>query len=113
MTASTSPASSSRPGWWPPASTRQSTSSATRTGTALEVNGSPHRLDLGDEQVRLAHEFGVMLSFGSDSHGPGHLANMRFAVATAGRGWTTADRVINTLPLPELRRFLAKGRPGR
>jgi DNA polymerase (family 10) len=86
---------------------------AARTGTALEVNGSPHRLDLGDEQVRLAHEFGVMLSFGSDSHGPGHLANMRFAVATAGRGWTTADRVINTLPLPELRRFLAKGRPGR
>src|SRR5215207_9204467 len=86
---------------------------AARTGTALEVNGSPHRLDLGDEQVRLAHEFWVMLSFGSDSHGPGHLANMRFAVATAGRGWTTPDRVINTLPMEELRRFLAKGRPGR
>jgi len=86
---------------------------AARTGTALEVNGSPHRLDLGDEQVRLAHRFGVMLSFGSDSHGPGHLAQMRFAVATAGRGWTTADRVINTLPPEELHRFLAKGRPGR
>ena len=86
---------------------------AARTGTALEVNGSPHRLDLGDEQVRLAHQFGVMFSFGSDSHGPGHLANMRFAVATAGRGWTTPDRVINTLPMGELRQFLAKGRPGR
>jgi DNA polymerase (family 10) len=86
---------------------------AARTGTALEVNGSPHRLDLGDEQVRLAHRFGVMLSFGSDSHGPGHLANMRFAVATAGRGWTTPDRVINTLPMEELRRFLAKGRQRR
>jgi DNA polymerase (family X) len=86
---------------------------AARTGTALEVNGSPHRLDLGDEQVRLAHQFGVMLAFGSDSHGPGHLANMRFAVATAGRGWTTPDRVINTLPRDRLRQFLAKGRPGR
>jgi DNA polymerase (family 10) len=86
---------------------------AAATGTALEVNGSPSRLDLGDEQVRLAHQFGVMLAFGADSHGPGHLANMRFAVATAGRGWTTPDRVINTLPLEELRRFLAKGRPGR
>jgi DNA polymerase (family X) len=86
---------------------------AARTGTACEVNGSPHRLDLGDEQVRLAHQFGVMLAFGADSHGPGHLANMRFAVATAGRGWTTPDRVINTLPMDELRRFLAKGRPGR
>jgi DNA polymerase (family X) len=83
---------------------------AARTGTALEVNGSPHRLDLGDEQVRLAHRYGVWLSFGSDSHGPGHLANMRFAVATAGRGWTTADRVVNALPPAELRRFLAKDR---
>jgi DNA polymerase (family 10) len=83
---------------------------AARTGTALEANGSPHRLDLGDEQVRLAHRYGVWLSFGSDSHGPGHLANMRFAVATAGRGWTTADRVVNALPPAELRRFLAKGR---
>jgi len=86
---------------------------AARTGTALEVNGSPHRLDLGDEQVRLAHRFGVWLAFGSDSHGPGHLANIRFAVATAGRGWTTADRVVNALPPAELRRFLAKGRPRR
>ena len=86
---------------------------AARTGTALEVNGSPHRLDLGDEQVRLAHRYGVMLAFGADSHGPGHLANMRFAVATAGRGWTTPDRVVNTLPMDELRRFLAKGRRGR
>jgi DNA polymerase (family X) len=86
---------------------------AARTGTALEVNGSPSRLDLGDEQVRLAHQFGVMLAFGADSHGPGHLANMRFAVATAGRGWTTPDRVLNTLPMKDLRRFLAKGRAGR
>jgi DNA polymerase (family X) len=54
-----------------------------------------------------------MLSFGSDSHGPGHLANMRFAVATAGRGWTTPDQVLNTFPLERLRQFLAKGRSGR
>ena len=86
---------------------------AARTGTALEVNGSPHRLDLGDEQVRLAHRHGVWLSFGSDSHGPRHLPNMRFAVATARRGWTAADRVVNALPPDQLRRFLAKGRAGR
>src|SRR5919197_1261421 len=86
---------------------------AARTGTALEVNGSPHRLDLGDEQVRLAHRHGVWLSFGSDSHGPGHLPNMRFAVATARRGWTAAYRVVNALPPDQLRRFLAKGRAGR
>ena len=86
---------------------------AARTGTALEVNASPHRLDLGDEQVRPGPPVRRSCRFGADSHGPGHLANMRFAVATAGRGWTTPDQVINTLPLDELRRYLAKGRPGR
>jgi DNA polymerase (family 10) len=83
---------------------------AARTGTALEVNGSPDRLDLGDEQVRLALGLGVRLSFGSDSHGPGHLGYMRFAAATAARGWAGPDRVVNALPPGELQRFLAKGR---
>ncbi|HEX6676423.1 MAG TPA: DNA polymerase/3'-5' exonuclease PolX [Actinomycetes bacterium] len=83
---------------------------AARTGTALEVNGSPERLDLGDEQVRLALRLGATLSFGSDSHGPGHLGYMRFAAATAARGWAGPDRVLNALPPAELRRFLAKGR---
>ncbi len=86
---------------------------AARTGTALEVNGSPERLDLGDEQLRVASRHGVRLAFGSDSHGPGHLPNMRFSVATAGRGWITREQVVNTLPEGELRRFLAKGRRRR
>jgi DNA polymerase (family 10) len=86
---------------------------AARTGTALEVNGSPHRLDLCDEHARLAARRGVMLAFGSDSHGPGHLGNLRFAVATAQRGWIGPDQVLNCLPEAALRRFLAKGRPGR
>lgn len=86
---------------------------AARTGTALEVNGSPYRLDLCDEHARLAARRGVMLAFGSDSHGPGHLANMRFAVATAQRGWIGPEQVLNCLPEAELRRFLAKGRSRR
>ncbi|HZD74612.1 MAG TPA: DNA polymerase/3'-5' exonuclease PolX [Actinomycetota bacterium] len=86
---------------------------AARTGTALEVNGSPDRLDLGDEELRVASRHGARLAFGSDSHGPGHLANMRLAVATAGRGWVTSEQVVNTLPKRELRRFLAKGRRRR
>ncbi len=86
---------------------------AARTGTALELNGSPHRLDLSDEHARLAVRRGVRLAFGSDSHGPGHLGNMRFAVATAQRGWIGPDQVLNCLPEPDLRRFLAKRRPGR
>ena len=83
---------------------------AARTGTALEVNGSPERLDLGDEQIRLALRLGVRLAFGSDSHGPGHLGYMRFAAATAVRGWAGPDRVLNAMPPAELHHFLAKGR---
>jgi DNA polymerase (family 10) len=87
--------------------------SAARTGTALEVNGSPERLDLGDEQLRVASRHGARLAFGSDSHGPGHLANMRLSVATAGRAWIGPEQVVNTLPAADLERFLAKGRTGR
>jgi DNA polymerase (family 10) len=83
---------------------------AARAGTALEVNGSPERLDLGDEQLRVASRHGVRLAFGSDSHGPGHLANMRFSVATAGRGWIGPEQVVNTLPAADLGHFLARGR---
>jgi DNA polymerase (family 10) len=86
---------------------------AARTGTALEVNGSPERLDLGDEQLRVATRHAARLVFGSDSHGPGHLANMRFSVATAGRGWIGPEQVVNTLPAAGLDRFLAKGRTRR
>ncbi len=86
---------------------------AARTGTALEVNGSPERLDLGDEQLRVATRHAARLAFGSDSHGPGHLANMRFSVATAGRGWIGPEQVVNTLPAAGLDRFLAKGRGRR
>jgi DNA polymerase (family 10) len=86
---------------------------AARSGTALEVNGSPQRLDLGDEALRLAAGHGVRFAFGSDSHGPGHLEHMRFAVATAARAWLTAEQVINTWPADKLRHFLAKGRPHR
>src|SRR6266536_1257849 len=83
---------------------------AARTGTALEVNGSPERLDLGDEQLRVATRHAARLAFGSDSHGPGHLANMRFSVATAGRGWIGPEQVVNTLPAADLGHFLARGR---
>src|SRR6266540_172908 len=83
---------------------------AARAGTALEVNGSPERLDLGDEQLRVASRHGVRLAFGSDSHGPGHLANMRFSVATAGRGWIGPEQVVNTLPAADLGHFLTRGR---
>jgi DNA polymerase (family X) len=83
---------------------------AARTGTALEINSFPDRLDLRDEHVMWARRYGVKFAVDTDSHSPVHLPFMRYGVGTAGRGWLTKDDVINAWPLSRLRRFLAKGR---
>jgi DNA polymerase (family 10) len=82
---------------------------AARTGTALEVNGYPDRLDLKDEHILWARRHGVRFAVNTDSHATGHLELMRYGVATAQRGWLTKDDVINAWPLGRLRRFLRKG----
>ncbi|MFF7371548.1 DNA polymerase/3'-5' exonuclease PolX [Streptomyces tricolor] len=83
-----------------------------RTGTALEVNAQPDRLDLGDEDILRAREHGVRFAVNSDAHSVPHLAQLRYGVGTAQRGWLTGEDVINTWPLTRLRRFLRKGRRG-
>lgn len=83
---------------------------AARTGTALEINSHPDRLDLKDDHIRWARDSGAMFAIDSDAHAPQHLRLMRFGVATAQRGWLEADRVINTWPRARLERFLRKGR---
>jgi DNA polymerase (family 10) len=83
---------------------------AARTGTALEVNGYPDRLDLKDEHVLWARRHGVKFSVDTDSHATTHLDLMRYGVATAQRGWLTKDDVINAWPLGKLRTFFRKGR---
>lgn len=81
---------------------------AARTGTALEINSSPGRLDLSGELVRRARHAGVRFAVSTDAHAVGHLDHLRFGVATAQRGWASPADVINTYPLGKLRRFLAK-----
>jgi DNA polymerase (family 10) len=82
---------------------------AARTGTALEINAFPDRLDLKDEHIAWARRHGVRFAVDTDAHALPHLDVMRFGVATAQRGWLTKDDVINTWPLARLRRFLRKG----
>jgi len=84
---------------------------AARTGTALEINAFPDRLDLSDELVPRAREYGVVFAIDTDAHAVPHLDYARYGVAIAQRGWVTPDEVINTWPLDRLRCFLAKGRP--
>jgi DNA polymerase (family 10) len=83
---------------------------AARTGTALEVNGHPDRLDLRDEHVRWATRHGVKFAVDTDSHAVGHLAHARFGAGTAARGWARPEDVVTTWPLDRLREFLRKGR---
>src|SRR5690242_17576648 len=79
-----------------------------RTGTALEVNASPQRLDLPSDHIRAARDAGVRFAIASDAHSVSDLGNMPYGVGTAQRGWLTPDDVINTWPLDRLRTFLSK-----
>ena len=77
---------------------------ALQTGTALEVNAMPSRLDLKDTDIHRAHEMGVKLVMSTDSHIPAHLELIRFGIGMARRGWCEAKDILNTRPLSE---FLA------
>jgi DNA polymerase (family X) len=81
-----------------------------RTGTALEINASPQRLDLPSDQIRAARDAGVKFAIDSDAHSVSELGNMPYGTGTAQRGWLTPDDVINTWPLERLRAFLRKDR---
>jgi DNA polymerase (family 10) len=69
---------------------------AVATGTRLEVNGGPERLDLPDWAVRKAVEKGATLVIDSDAHAVEELEWTLYGTANARRGWTTAERVDNT-----------------
>ncbi|WP_432014398.1 DNA polymerase/3'-5' exonuclease PolX [Streptomyces cucumeris] len=83
-----------------------------RTGTALEINAHPDRLDLSDENILRAKSHGVVFALDSDAHSTRDLDHMRFGVGMAQRAWLTTDDVINTWSLTRLRRFLRTKRTG-
>jgi len=82
---------------------------AAETGTVLELNSNPHRLDLNDQWLKRAKDdYGVSFAINTDAHSREGLHNLTFGLATARRGWLTKDDVINTLPLQDLLRRLKK-----
>lgn len=81
---------------------------AKRTGTILEINSYPDRLDLNDAHIRKAVEAGVKLSLGTDSHSKNQLSNMEFGVSQARRGWAENKNIINAMGHEELVKFLKK-----
>lgn len=83
---------------------------ARQRGCYLELNAQPERLDLLDTHCMLAREEGVLVAINSDAHRREDFANLRFGIGQARRGWLTADEVLNTRALPELRQLLARPR---
>ncbi|HEV8341623.1 MAG TPA: DNA polymerase/3'-5' exonuclease PolX [Candidatus Binatia bacterium] len=79
---------------------------AKETGTVLEVDAYPDRLDLKDEYIRKAVEAGVKLVIDSDAHSINHIRFLEFGIAQARRGWAKKKDVINTRPLKEFLRSL-------
>ena len=80
---------------------------AQESGVALELNAHPSRLDLDDVYCRRASELGIPLSINTDAHSASDLDLMYFGVATARRGWLTAEHVINTWSTERILEWLA------
>ena len=83
---------------------------AARTGTALEIDGQPGRLDLPSPLARRAREHGVTFSCDSDAHRVRDLANVAYAVGQARRAWITPAEVLNARSLEGVREFVAAKR---
>jgi DNA polymerase (family 10) len=81
---------------------------AKERGCHLEVNSQPDRLDLDEHHCRFAKEIGLKLAISTDAHDPTQFAFIRYGVDQARRGWLEAEDVLNTRPLKELRRLLAR-----
>jgi DNA polymerase (family 10) len=84
---------------------------AADTGTAIEINAHPSRLDLSASTARRAAERGVLVAIGTDSHDPSRdFDHMRYGLGTARRAWLTPDHVINTRTVRSLLSLLHKKR---
>ena len=74
---------------------------------AVEINGDPRRLDLPPRWLRAARERGIRFVVSTDAHSVAEIANVRYGVAMARRGWVRRDEVLNTLPAEAFARAVA------
>ncbi|TSA30330.1 MAG: DNA polymerase/3'-5' exonuclease PolX [Verrucomicrobiaceae bacterium] len=83
---------------------------AAETGTIIELNANPRRLDMDWRWWPLAKEKGVKCSINPDAHTTAGLQDLIFGVGAARKGWLTKNDVINTLPLDKIIPVLAAKR---
>jgi DNA polymerase (family 10) len=82
---------------------------ALETGTFLEINSQPDRLDLRDTHARLAGDAGLLLAISTDAHELGALDFVELGVAQARRAWLTKSQVLNTRPWREIEKLRKRG----
>jgi DNA polymerase (family 10) len=83
---------------------------AARSGCAIEINGSPHRLDLDWRLAASAAGRGIVYSIGPDAHSIRELENTGYAVGIARKGWVTREATLNAKTADELSEWLEKRR---
>ena len=75
------------------------------TGTALEIDSQPDRLDLRDVHARLAGEAGARVCIDSDAHSTAALGYVEYGLAVARRAWLTGEQILNTRPWREIEKL--------
>ena len=86
-------------------------SAAKKVNVALEIDGSPWRLDLNDILARSAAEAGALLSITADAHSAAQLGYLRFGVLQARRAWVGPASIVNTWSWKQLHEWLGIRRP--
>ena len=81
---------------------------AKETGTVLEINSYPERLDLNDINIKRAKEAGVKLIINTDAHHKDQLRYMEFGVSQARRGWAEKEDIVNCWPMEKMLEFFNK-----
>ncbi|MBI2591171.1 MAG: DNA polymerase III [Candidatus Brennerbacteria bacterium] len=81
---------------------------AKKTGTILEIDAYPSRLDLNDEYIKKCVEAGVKMSIDSDAHSITHFPYLEFGIAQARRGWAKKSDIINGWPLEKMLKLIKR-----
>lgn len=72
---------------------------------ALEINGSPPRMDLNDIHVKMGKDLGAKFVISTDSHHSSQMEFLRYGIGIARRGWLTKEDVLNTRPAEEVMKY--------
>ncbi|PKB81383.1 MAG: hypothetical protein BZY88_06785 [SAR202 cluster bacterium Io17-Chloro-G9] len=83
------------------------------TGTVLEINAAPERLDLRDIHAYRARELGVPMVINTDSHHFSHLDKRRYGIGVARRAWCRPEHILNTFPVDKFLQFIRAPKPQR